>query len=93
MSLTATEQERRFLFAREQLNWDNVLFAKFGVVRCVTVWVSVDRFGPCRSVVFDGDMTEMKYMDILNKTLLPFLLINDGMTCSSKCDNFKLILH
>lgn len=80
MSCAAAEREKRLSFAREHSNWDNVLFSKFGVVRCISVWVAVNRFGPCRTVIFDGDMTEMKYMDILNKTLLPFLLINEDMT-------------
>lgn len=80
MSFTAAEREKRLSFASEHSNWDNVLFAKFGVVKCMTVWVAVNRFEPCRTVIFDGFMSEMKYMDILNKTLLPFLLINEGMT-------------
>lgn len=78
---SAPNKDERLAFAYKHMNldWSNVLFAKFDIVRCVNVWVALTEFGPFHVSSSDGQLNSSRYVQILNDIVLPFLVKNPNM--------------
>lgn len=79
--LSAEDIDERLSFAYKHLHldWSNVLFSKFGKVRCVSVWAAITEYGPFRILMSDEEMNVNRYLQILNDIVLPFLIKNENM--------------
>ncbi|XP_037049162.1 uncharacterized protein LOC119083548 [Bradysia coprophila] len=75
-------KDEHFNFARAnfELDWNKVLFSKYGVVRCVSVWVAGTHLGPLDISATNGLLSEAHYIKILNDIVLPFLMQNRDVT-------------
>lgn len=75
-------KDEHFNFARAhfELDWKKVLFSKYGVVRCVSVWVAGTHPGPLNISTTNGLLSEAHYIKILNEIVLPFLMRNRDVT-------------
>lgn len=75
-------KDEHFYFARAhfELDWKKVLFSKYGVVRCVSVWVAGTHLGPLNISTTNGLLSEAHYIKILNEIVLPFLMRNRYVT-------------
>lgn len=73
-------QHLAFVRSNLNLDWSKVLFSKFGVVRCVSVWTAGMKTGPFRISISNGLLCEASYVQILDDVVLPFLMENRHVT-------------
>lgn len=78
-----------FAHEQDQLDWDNVLSSRFGVVQGSNVLVAVTQSGLFNVSISDGLLREEEYLQMLNDTVLPYLTKNKDMIYVQ----VKLALH
>lgn len=79
-------KNERKSFAEKNVHrdWTKVLFSGITEIRCVSVFAMIDEHGPRQYRIIDGRFDAVKYIDILENVVLPYIVRNGSLFAQVK---------